>query len=376
MAGIYLHIPFCKQKCHYCNFYSMASLKYKDGFIEALLKEIELQKDYLGNEIVETIYFGGGTPSMLSSDELQLIFDHLYKHFKIDQDAEITLEANPDDLESKKIGDYKSLPINRFSLGVQSFQKEDLDYLHRSHSAEQAKSSVKEIQNAGFRNISIDLIFGIPTLNNTNWKKNLEIFKSLDIPHLSSYALTVEPKTALDLFIRNKKYAPVSESKTVDQFNILMEWASLNDFNHYEISNYCKGDFYSKHNTNYWQQKKYLGLGPSAHSYNQESRQWNISNVKKYHDEIMVGNLPIEKEVLSSTQKFNEYVMVSLRTMWGIDLSYVEKYFGYSFRQKLENEIKTLIQSEEILLNNGNIVLTKKGKLKADGIAADLFTDY
>lgn len=354
----------------------MASLKYKDGFIEALLKEIELQKDYLGNEIVETIYFGGGTPSMLSSDELQLIFDHLYKHFKIDQDAEITLEANPDDLESKKIGDYKSLPINRFSLGVQSFQKEDLDYLHRSHSAEQAKSSVKEIQNAGFRNISIDLIFGIPTLNNTNWKKNLEIFKSLDIPHLSSYALTVEPKTALDLFIRNKKYAPVSESKTVDQFNILMEWASLNDFNHYEISNYCKGDFYSKHNTNYWQQKKYLGLGPSAHSYNQESRQWNISNVKKYHDEIMVGNLPIEKEVLSSTQKFNEYVMVSLRTMWGIDLSYVEKYFGYSFRQKLENEIKTLIQSEEILLNNGNIVLTKKGKLKADGIAADLFTDY
>jgi len=351
----------------------MASSKYKDEFADALLKEIELQKDYLGNENVETIYFGGGTPSMLSQGELNRIFNQLYKYFKIDQYAEITLEANPDDLGKEKIHDLKSLPINRVSLGVQSFHMEDLKYLHRSHSSEQAIQSVKNLQNGGFQNISIDLIFGIPTLDNNNWRKNIEIFKSLDIPHLSSYALTVEPKTALDLFIRKKKYDPVSESKTVDQFNILMEWASANAYNHYEISNYCKEGNYSKHNTNYWQQKKYLGLGPSAHSYNQLSRQWNVSNLKKYCDALLSGNLPYEIEELNVAQKFNEYIMVSLRTKWGIDLKYVENNFGISNRRTIEKEIQGFIETGEIYKTNGKIVLSNKGKLMADGIASELF---
>ncbi len=328
----------------------MASLKYKENFVDALLKEIELQKNYLGNEIVETVYFGGGTPSMLSKDELNVIFDHLYKNFKIDQDAEITLEANPDDLGKEKIHDLKLLPINRVSLGIQSFHKKDLEYLHRSHSVDQAIQSVKDLQNSGFQNISIDLIFGIPTLNNDNLEKNLKTFKDMEIPHLSSYALTVEPKTALDLFIRNKKYAPVSESKTVDQFNILMEWALANGYNHYEISNYCKENFYSKHNTNYWQQKKYLGLGPSAHSYNQESRQWNISNVRKYCDQVLIGSLAFKREELDATQKFDEYIMVSLRTMWGIDLKYVENNFGISNRMNIEKEIHGYIKTGEIIV--------------------------
>jgi oxygen-independent coproporphyrinogen-3 oxidase len=351
----------------------MASLKYKDDFIHGLLKEIELQKDYLGNETVETIYFGGGTPSMLPLSDLQKIFSRLYKFFNIGKDAEITLEANPDDLGANKIKDLTTLPLNRISLGTQSFQEEDLRYLHRSHSAEQAIRSVKDLQDAGFHNISIDLIFGVPTLSDNHWRKNLEVFKNLDISHLSAYALTVEPKTALDLFIRNKKYKPVSETKTVEQFNVLMNWAYDNDYIHYEISNYCKEGYYSKHNTNYWQQKPYLGLGPSAHSYNQHSRQWNFSNVKIYYEQVLSGILPFEREELNSDQKFNEYVMVSLRTMWGIDLKYVKEEFGFFLRQKLENDIQIFIKSGEVVNLNGKISLTKKGKLLADGIAADLF---
>lgn len=351
----------------------MASVRHKGVFIDALLKEIELQKDYLGTETVETIYFGGGTPSMLSVEELNGIFLQLYKYFKIDSEAEITIEANPDDLNKNKVIELATLPVNRLSLGVQSFQEADLKYLHRSHSANQAIQSIKILQDAGFQNISLDLIFGIPTLENSSWIKNLEIFKELNIPHLSAYALTVEPKTALDLFIKNKKYAPVSDIKTVDQFNILMNWAEQNEYSHYEISNYCKKEFYSKHNTNYWRQKKYLGLGPSAHSYNQTTRQWNISNVMKYSQELLSGNLAFEVEELTQEQKINEYIMVSLRTLWGIDLTFVDTNFGNHIRQKIENEAQRFIDSKELIKSDKQILLTKKGKLMVDGISSSLF---
>lgn len=351
----------------------MASLKYKDEFVAALLKEIDLQKKYLNNEPIETIYLGGGTPSLLSSDDLKRIFDRLYKTFIIDPEAEITIEANPDDIEKPKINTLAKLSINRLSLGVQSFFKDDLEYLNRSHSDQQAYNSVLELQDAGFQNISIDLIFGIPTLIESKWEKNLSKFKELNIPHLSAYALTVEPKTALDLFIKNKKYEALDELKSVKQFEFLMDWAADNNFLHYEISNYCKEGYYSNHNTNYWKQEKYLGLGPSAHSYNHKSRQWNISNVRRYIESISKGSKLFEIEQLDNNMKLNEYIMVSLRTMWGLDLGFIENKYGESIRQNIENTAKQFVKNNEVVKKGDFLILSQKGKLVADGIASEMF---
>ena len=373
MAGIYFHIPFCRQKCHYCNFFSVASEKNKTSFLEALKKEIELQKHYLGNEIIETIYFGGGTPSILTADEINHLFQKIQTNFSVSDNAEITFEANPDDLTRSYLNALKKTRVNRLSIGVQSFFENDLKYLNRVHSANQAYNSVKNAQEAGFQNMSIDLIYGIPTLSETNWYKNLEVFFKLNIPHLSAYALTVEPKTAMEVLIRKQKIKPVEEERILDHFKILLEQMKQNGYIHYEISNFCKESFYSLHNKNYWFRKNYLGLGPSAHSFNGDSRQWNVSNIEKYISLVISGSLPKEIEELSINQKYNEYILTSLRTIWGCDGNYILKQFGVSHLDDFKRDIEKYIIDNKVYVENHQYYLTDSGKLFADGIAADLF---
>lgn len=286
MSGIYIHIPFCRRKCHYCNFFSLASTRYKDRFLEALKEEIYLRKDYLGGHQVQSIYLGGGTPSILKVVEVNSILEFIRKYFPLKENSEITLEANPDDINPELLQDYLEIGINRLSIGVQSFFDDDLQYLNRIHSGSRAVEAVLQAKNAGFTNISIDLIYGIPTLTKEKWKQNLEKAFSLDIPHISAYSLTVEPRTALDLLIRKKKLPGPVEEDFLDHFRILIKMMKEKGFEHYEISNFCRERSYSRHNSMYWNGTHYLGLGPSAHSYNGTSRQWNISNVVQYIDQI------------------------------------------------------------------------------------------
>ncbi len=375
MAGIYIHIPFCKQKCHYCNFFSVASVKHKNEFIEALKKEIVAQKKYLNNEIINTIYFGGGTPSLLSKTEIEDIFSALVQNHNISQTAEITMEANPDDLSAAKIKDLSASMINRLSIGIQSFFEDDLKYLNRVHHAQQAIDSVKASQDAGFGNISIDLIYGIPTLTNEKWIQNLELFFKLNIPHLSAYSLTVEPKTALNVLIQKKKLPGTDELQSIVHFNELIKRTAENEFIHYEISNFSKKGFYSKHNSLYWLGENYLGLGPSAHSFNGTSRQWNVSNISTYIKSNFVENIDYEKEVLTESQKFNEYVMTSLRTCWGCDLLHIENVFGTDKAKYLLKSSQKFMEEKKIIHEKNCLYLTTFGKLYADGIAADLFID-
>jgi len=373
MAGIYIHIPFCRNKCHYCNFYSVASSRHIADFIPALLKEIELQRNYLESERIETIYFGGGTPSILEYDVLMQIFEKLQITFEISNEAEITIETNPDDLDQKKLKELNSSPINRLSIGIQSFFDDDLKYLNRKHSASLAEASVKRSQDAGFENISIDLIYGIPTLTDDKWKRNLDISFSLDVPHISAYGLTVEAKTALDTLIKKGRSKTVDEEQSVRQFKMLMQQMKAHDFLHYEISNFCKAGYLSKHNSNYWKGIKYLGLGPSAHSFNILSRQWNTPNILNYLASLEKGIVPFEKETLTDIDKFNEYVMTSLRTMWGCSLDYIEKMFGDVVLCSMKNIAEKFIEKGEMVLREDVLFLTDEGKLFADGIAAEFF---
>ncbi len=380
MAGIYIHIPFCKQACYYCDFHFSTSLKNKNSFLQALKKEIELQKEYLFPQSgvgfspeINTIYFGGGTPSLLSPSELMEIFDTLHKHFKVATDAEITLEANPDDLVSKKIKELKSTPVNRLSIGIQSFYDEDLKLLNRAHNSQEAVSTVKAAQDEGFENITIDLIYGIPTLSNEKWKHNLYSAFELEVKHISSYCLTVEPKTALAHLIEVGKMKNVDEQKNAEQFEIMLEEMKKNNFVQYEISNFCKNNYFSKHNSNYWLKETYLGLGPSAHSYNVNSRQWNISNNVLYIQSLEKKQLNFEKEILNTTQQYNEYILTSLRTMWGTDLKYIEQQFGKDYLSYCLNEVSKYSITGDIENRDNKLFLTDKGKLFADKIASNLF---
>lgn len=373
MAGIYIHFPFCKSKCYYCNFYSVASSKHLGEYITALLKEIGLQKKYIGDEDVETIYFGGGTPSLMHYNSLMQIFDQLQLTFEISKNAEITIEANPDDVDIIKLRDLRKTPVNRISIGIQSFFDEDLKYLNRKHSSLQAEASVKRSQDAGYENISVDLIYGIPSLTDDKWKKNLERSFSLAAPHVSAYGLTVETKTALETLIRKGKAKPADDGQTAGQFRILMEQMRSNNFIHYEISNFCKEGNISRHNSNYWKGIKYLGLGASAHSFNIISRQWNSPDIINYLANIAEGEIPFEKEILSETDKLNEYVMTSLRTMWGCDLSYVENNFGTETKKRIENRAKKYQEKELMIINKNTLHLTDEGILFADGISSDFF---
>lgn len=375
MAGIYIHIPFCKQKCHYCNFFSVASQKNKVAFLNVLSEEISNRKPYLGDEPISTIYLGGGTPSVLSKDELMRIFDQLRANYNVLPDAEITLEANPDDLSLNYLRELKETPINRLSIGVQSFFDEDLTYLNRIHTADQALNRVKDALNIGFGNMSIDLIYGIPTLTKEKWEANLKTFFDLNITHLSAYSLTVEPKTALHQLIKKKKLKNIQDEQSIAHFKILQKQIKEKGFEHYEISNFSKPGHYSKHNSLYWLGGNYLGLGPSAHSFNGISRQWNASSLAKYLQYGNNGELAYEKEILTKIQRFNEYVMTSLRTSWGCNLEHISNVFGADFTSKIESEIQIFIRKGQIIQENKVLFLTEEGKLFADGIAADLFID-
>lgn len=338
-----------------------------------MLKETELQKNYLESETIGTIYFGGGTPSLMDYETLMKIFDKIYQTFEVSADAEITLEANPDDLDKKKLGEIKALPVNRLSIGIQSFFEEDLKYLRRRHTASQAEASVKRSQDAGFENISIDLIYAIPTLTDGNWKTNLDIAFSLEVPHISSYGLTVEPSTALDMLIRKGKLKGVDEEQNARQFKFLMQQMKTNGFIQYEISNFCKEGSISRHNSNYWKGRKYLGLGPSAHSFNIDSRQWNKPDLLNYIASLAKGIVPFEKEILTTADKFNEYVMTSLRTMWGCDLKFIEKTFGADAASTMQKKAAKFIERNQMILAEEILYLTDEGKLFADGIASEMF---
>jgi oxygen-independent coproporphyrinogen-3 oxidase len=372
MAGIYIHIPFCRKACHYCNFHFSTSVRLQKDFVPALLKEIELQQNYL-SEPVSTIYFGGGTPSILPSADIDRILQHLHKTFLIEQDLEVTLEANPDDISSAKLSEWKAIDINRLSIGIQSFFEDDLKWMNRAHNAQQATECIELANKAGFNNLSVDLIYGTPTLGNDNWKSNVEKAIELSIPHLSCYALTVEPKTALEKMIAQKKMANVETEKQAIHFELLMQWMHEAGYEHYEISNFSKPGFRSKHNSSYWQLKTYLGLGPSAHSFNGTSRQWNIANNALYIQSLHKNIVPFETETLTANQRFNEYIMTGLRTMEGLSLQKVTNDFGELQTQELLQSAETYIRLSTLKIENDYLQTTTKGKLMADGIAADLF---
>ncbi|MBN9485297.1 MAG: coproporphyrinogen III oxidase [Bacteroidetes bacterium 43-93] len=374
MAGIYIHIPFCRQACNYCNFHFSTSLKLKGDLLLALHKEIELQKDYLSGETIETVYIGGGTPSLLSISDIQKLFDSILKNFKVDALKEFTLEANPDDLTKAYLQELRTTNINRFSIGVQSFRDEDLRYMNRAHNAQQADYAIKAAQDAGFTNLSIDLIYGVPGLSNKDWINNLARIKELDIPHFSSYALTVEEGTALHHNIRTKKTAPVNAEQSAMQFDILAEQADLMGYEQYEISNLAKPGHRAIHNTNYWLGKPYLGLGPSAHSFDGNTRRWNIANNALYIKSLLLENkLSYEEEILTKEQQLNEYIMTSLRTSWGCDLSHITTKWGSDYVTQIMKDAQQFIEQDKILLKDNHLLLTLKGKLWADRIAGELF---
>ncbi len=372
MAGLYIHIPYCKQKCHYCDFHFSVSLRTKDALLESLVTELLLRKEEI-KEPIETIYFGGGTPSILSLDNLSRIFDAITDNYKISTNLEITLEANPDDLSKSYLNGLRNLPINRLSIGVQSFHEADLQFMNRAHSAVEALNSIKYAQDSGFSNISIDLIYGIPDLTLDKWQNNISKFLSLEIPHLSSYALTVEPKTALDYFIKTKQINPLDENLAKQHFNLLVETLGKHNYTHYELSNFAKESFLSKHNTSYWQGKSYLGIGPSAHSYHQNTRSWNVSNNTRYINSIQTGNLPSEKEILSNTDRYNEYLMTHLRTIWGINTNTISENFGKKYKLYILERIKPHILNKNLRIVASQILVQKEAFFIIDGIIADLF---
>lgn len=373
MAGIYLHIPFCKQKCHYCNFFSVASQKNRQAFLGALQHEMMAQKHYLANENVQTIYFGGGTPSMLTSSEIEAIINSLKSLYHIDSKVEITLEGNPDDLTKEKLEAFRAVGVNRLSIGIQSFFDDDLLYLNRIHSASHAKHVIADAHAAGFDKLTIDLIYGIPTLTEKNWLSNIDYFLSTGIKHLSAYALTVEARTPLAHLIGKGKLQAIDENQSARHFELLMDRMEKAGFIHYEISNFALPNHYSKHNSLYWLGANYLGLGPSAHSYNGISRQWNVSNLSKYIEMAGISESVFEKEELSIDQRYDEYVMTSLRTSWGCDLEHIQNAFGSSFRYHCEKMAQPYLHNQKLMLVQNRLFLTQQGKMFADGIAADLF---
>jgi len=373
MAGIYIHIPFCKQACHYCNFHFSTNLSSQNDFIAALLKETELRLPYLNAETVETVYFGGGTPSLLPDTAIAEILNTIFRVFSISTDPEITLEANPDDMQPDRLKTWRKAGINRLSIGVQSFFNEDLSWMNRAHDAHQAIRAVEEAKKAGFDNYSLDLIYGLPALTDENWRKNIQKAIALEPAHLSCYALTVEPKTALYQMIRLKKIQDPEPEKQSSQFLTGIQMLEAAGYEHYEISSFAKPGKRSRHNSAYWQSKKYLGLGPAAHSFDGYSRQWNISNNALYIKSLMAGNLCFESEILAPKDVLNEYIMTSLRTREGLDLQYVSFHFGEEKGSLLERQASVYIQSNQMERNENRLVLTMNGKLFADGIAAALF---
>ena len=372
MAGIYIHIPFCKRACHYCNFHFSTSSKQVEPLVECLIKEIALRKGDT-NQTIDTIYFGGGTPSILSALQIDNIVKAIHLNYTVNTAAEITLESNPDDITEDKLQQWKSIGINRLSIGIQSFREEDLLWMNRAHNAQQAYDCIKLAQEYGFHNITIDLIYGVPNLSNEQWIENIHKALELNIPHLSCYALTIEPKTALDKLIKTHKKEPVDADKQAEQFIILMNELQAAGYEHYEISNYANPGFRSKHNSSYWLGIHYIGIGPSAHSYNGTSRQWNVANNALYIQSINNNTLPSEIEILTIDERYNEFVMTSLRTIEGIDLNKLATIFGSDKLKLTQQETIKWVNSGHVIVSANHIILTQAGKLMADGIASDLF---
>ena len=372
MAGIYIHIPFCKQACFYCDFHFSTSLQKKDEMINSLIRELQIRKNELQNTPIETIYFGGGTPSVLSVDEIQLLMNAVYDTYPVIENPEVTLEANPDDLTEEKIRAFSMSPINRLSIGVQSFFEKDLILMNRAHNSQEAKNCLS-IATQYFKNISVDLIYGIPNCTNQEWLENIRIALSFGISHISSYALTVEPKTALESLIKKGKIEMTSDQVAQEQFHLLTDELEKHHFVHYELSNFGKENYFSKNNTAYWLGKSYLGFGPSAHSFDGKKRSWNIRNNVTYIKSLQADKLPIEREVLTKTDQYNEYIMTGLRTIWGISLQKIEQNFGKNYRTYLQNQSKKYIQQDLLYFEDKILKTTKKGKFLVDGIASDLF---
>ncbi|KRD11047.1 coproporphyrinogen III oxidase [Flavobacterium sp. Root901] len=385
MSGIYIHIPFCKQACHYCDFHFSTSMKKKDEMVLALAKEIVMRKNEFfdsaqGDNVVETIYFGGGTPSVLQISELRFLINTIFENYKVAENPEITLEANPDDLtdlslraESKSIfEEYREIGINRLSIGIQSFYEEDLKMMNRAHNSAEAKKCLEEATKY-FDNISLDLIYGIPGMSDEMWKKNIETALSFGIPHISSYALTVEPKTALSKLIQTGKIAEPQDETASSHFMILVEMLQQNGFIHYELSNFGKENYFSKNNSAYWLGKKYIGIGPSAHSYDGKKRGWNIANNALYLKSIQNNQLPVETETLTVSHRYNEYIMTGLRTIWGVSLDRIENEFGKEYLDYLKKQSQRFLNDDLLSIENNILKPTLKGKFLTDGIASDLF---
>ncbi|MCE5347936.1 MAG: radical SAM family heme chaperone HemW [Bacteroidales bacterium] len=371
MAGIYIHIPFCKKLCFYCDFYHIITSDDNSAFVDSLLKEIALRKDYLNTETISTIYFGGGTPSLLSLKEIETILDQINRHFKVEENCELTIELNPDDVKSDYLAGLKRFGVNRISLGIQSWRDQDLKMLNRRHNSAQAAIALKNTFKAGFENVSIDLIYGIPGMSVDEWASNLDFSFTFDIKHLSAYHLTFEQGTVFGKMLEKKLITEIDEEDSVVLFNLLLEKAGSAGFVNYEISNFGKPGYFSIHNSNYWKQVKYIGIGPSAHSFNGYSRQWNIRDLKSYIKLVNKGVSFFEREELDTRDRFNEYIMTSLRTMWGIDLEYIEKVFekeGYDYVVNIAAKFTNygLMKQEK-----NTLVLTNQGKMISDNIISE-----
>ena len=371
MLGIYIHIPFCKKSCHYCNFHFSTSLKNKEDMIKAINKEI-YQKAILNNDKVSTIYFGGGTPSILDVEEINLIIENIYKNFNVGKNIEITIEANPDDLSKHKLNDLSKTKINRISIGVQSFIDKELKIMNRVHDSKKAIKSI-EMAKKYFNNISVDLLYGVPDSSIKSWNYNLDTISSFNINHISAYALTVEPKTALESFINKSILSMPDEELVYSQYKLINEKLSSKNFINYEVCSFAQKDFFSKNNSAYWLRKKYIGIGPSAHSFDGESRSWNISNNKKYIDQIRDGDNYYKKENLTKVDQYNEYIMTGLRTIWGVSVKHIESNFDVRFKNYFLKKIKSHIAKKNVYKEDDLYLTTQSGRFLADGIASDLF---
>ncbi len=376
MPGIYFHIPFCKQACHYCNFHFSTSLRQKDSLMEALLREMELRRDYIGDATVQTLYLGGGTPSLLEAAELDRLFERIYRLYRVAPDAEVTLEANPDDLTPSKIAALRQTPVNRLSIGIQSFHDADLQFMNRAHNSGEARHCIENALKAGFYDLSLDLIYGTPGMSDAQWAANIESVLEYDVPHLSCYCLTVEPQTALDHFVKKGKASPVDEAQAARQLEYLMQRAETAGYEHYEISNFAKPGRYSRHNTSYWTGEAYLGIGPSAHSFNGASRQWNVANNSRYI-KALESETPdwaslVETEILTPEQRYNEYVMTSLRTQWGCKLPQIRE-IGQRFEAYFLEEAALFLEAGTLQRREDTFYLTRQGKFVADYVASELF---
>jgi oxygen-independent coproporphyrinogen-3 oxidase len=374
VSGIYIHIPFCKKACHYCDFHFSTSLQNKESLVKSILTEIDLRLNYLADKNIDTIYFGGGTPSLLSEKESFLILEKIYKLYHVSNDAEITFECNPDDLSDDKLKELKRLEVNRLSIGLQSFDEEELIWMNRAHTAKESEASVKRSQDRGFENITIDLIYGSKFSNLTNWKKTLDKAIALQVPHISSYNLTIEEKTKLGHDFKVKKEVAIDDEKSSELFLEMIDRLEKNKFIQYEISNFGKEGYFSIHNSNYWKGAQYIGLGPSAHSFDGTSRQWNIANNNLYIKQVSEKTEAyFEKEILTEKERFNEYILTSLRTIWGIDLNYLKTNFNNDFVKAFLDQLEIFIKQEHVIVKNTTYTLSEKGKLLADKIASDLF---